>query len=198
MAARAICTPRIRTPGLTGTSTSATTSGRPSPPSTSSCAGSGSGAGSNPSTPPTGPRSSGRPGPAGRAEPASPAGGETHARAGVRRQVRPSTFLTLTLDSYGRVDGDGAALDPGSYDYRRAARDAIHFPKIVDRVLAEHPALRRLGRPVLRHHRAAEAWGAAPPRRDPRHHPARRTPRHHRRDLPPGVVAGPRRAAQQR
>jgi hypothetical protein len=48
-------------------------------------------------------------------------------------RYRPSTFLTLTLDSYGRVDGDGAALDPETYDYRRAARDAIHFPKVVDR-----------------------------------------------------------------
>ncbi len=46
---------------------------------------------------------------------------------------RPSTFVTLTCDSYGRVDGDGAALDPDGYDYRRAARDAIHFPKVVDR-----------------------------------------------------------------
>lgn len=46
---------------------------------------------------------------------------------------RPSTFLTITLDSYGRVDGDGAALDPDGYDYRRAARDAIHFPKVLDR-----------------------------------------------------------------
>ena len=48
-------------------------------------------------------------------------------------RYRPSTFLTLTCDSYGRVDKDGAALNPDSYDYRRAARDAIHFPKIVDR-----------------------------------------------------------------
>ena len=46
---------------------------------------------------------------------------------------RPSTFLTLTLDSYGRVDADGAAVDPDRYDYRRAARDAIHFAKLVDR-----------------------------------------------------------------
>lgn len=43
-------------------------------------------------------------------------------------KFRPSTFLTLTLESYGRVDGDGAALDPSSYDYRRAARDAIEPP----------------------------------------------------------------------
>jgi len=48
-------------------------------------------------------------------------------------QYRPSTFLTLTLDSYGRVDGEGAALDPDRYDYRRAARDAIHFPALLDR-----------------------------------------------------------------
>jgi hypothetical protein len=48
-------------------------------------------------------------------------------------RYRPSTFLTLTLDSYGRVDGDGSAVDPDRYDYRRAARDAIHFPALVDR-----------------------------------------------------------------
>jgi hypothetical protein len=48
-------------------------------------------------------------------------------------RYRPSTFLTLTLDSYGRVDNEGAALDPDRYDYRRAARDAIHFPALVDR-----------------------------------------------------------------
>ncbi|MDQ3275439.1 MAG: replication initiator protein [Actinomycetota bacterium] len=46
---------------------------------------------------------------------------------------RPSTFLTLTLDSYGRVDQHGAAIDPDRYDYRRAARDAIHFPALLDR-----------------------------------------------------------------
>jgi hypothetical protein len=48
-------------------------------------------------------------------------------------RYRPSTFLTLTLDSYGRVDGDGAAVHPDGYDYRRAARDAIHFPALLDR-----------------------------------------------------------------
>ncbi|MGH3795256.1 MAG: replication initiator [Pseudonocardiaceae bacterium] len=48
-------------------------------------------------------------------------------------RYRPSTFLTLTLDSYGRVDQHGAAVDPGGYDYRRAARDAIHFPALLDR-----------------------------------------------------------------
>jgi hypothetical protein len=48
-------------------------------------------------------------------------------------RYRPSTFLTLTLDTYGRVDSHGAAINPESYDYRRAARDAIHFPALVDR-----------------------------------------------------------------
>jgi hypothetical protein len=48
-------------------------------------------------------------------------------------RYRPSTFLTLTLGSYGRVGNDGAAVDPDHYDYRRAARDAIHFPALVDR-----------------------------------------------------------------
>ncbi|MGH3607972.1 MAG: replication initiator, partial [Pseudonocardiaceae bacterium] len=48
-------------------------------------------------------------------------------------RYRPSTFLTLTLDTYGRVDHHGAATDPETYDYRRAARDAIHFPALLDR-----------------------------------------------------------------
>jgi hypothetical protein len=48
-------------------------------------------------------------------------------------RYRPSTFLTLTLDSYGRVDSNGAAVNPDTYDYRRAARDAIHFPALLDR-----------------------------------------------------------------
>ena len=42
-------------------------------------------------------------------------------------------FLTLTLPSYGRVKANGAPLNPGSYDYRRAALDALHFPKLIDR-----------------------------------------------------------------
>jgi len=47
---------------------------------------------------------------------------------------RPSMFVTLTLPSYGKViTGVGAPERPGSYDYRRAALDALHFPKLVDR-----------------------------------------------------------------
>jgi Replication initiator protein, pSAM2 len=46
---------------------------------------------------------------------------------------RPSMFLTLTLDSYGRVRDDGTPVDPASYDYRQAAWDAVHFPALLDR-----------------------------------------------------------------
>jgi hypothetical protein len=34
-------------------------------------------------------------------------------------RYRPSTFITLTLESYGRVDSNGAAVAPDGYDYRR-------------------------------------------------------------------------------
>jgi hypothetical protein len=43
-------------------------------------------------------------------------------------------FVTFTLPSYGPVLPDGAPRDPSTYDYRRAALDALHFPKLVDRV----------------------------------------------------------------
>lgn len=45
---------------------------------------------------------------------------------------RPSMFLTLTCDSYGPIRGS-APVDSSTYDYRRAARDAIHFAALVDR-----------------------------------------------------------------
>jgi len=45
---------------------------------------------------------------------------------------RPSLFVTLTLPSYGKVR-DGVPVDPRTYDYARAARDALHFSKLVDR-----------------------------------------------------------------
>ncbi|XTZ16508.1 replication initiator [Micromonospora echinospora] len=46
---------------------------------------------------------------------------------------RPSMWLTLTLDSYGRVLPDGTPVNPDTYDYRRAAWDAVHFPRLLDR-----------------------------------------------------------------
>jgi hypothetical protein len=50
------------------------------------------------------------------------------------KEYRPSMFLTLTLPSYGPIrPASGLPVDPSSYDYRRAALDALHFPKLVDR-----------------------------------------------------------------
>ncbi|HZA81873.1 MAG TPA: replication initiator [Actinomycetes bacterium] len=49
------------------------------------------------------------------------------------KTYRPSMFLTLTLPSYGPVTAEGVPVDPDRYDYRQAALDALHFPKLVDR-----------------------------------------------------------------
>ena len=49
--------------------------------------------------------------------------------------------MTLTCPSYGRVGEDGAPADPDTYDYRRAARDALHFAALFDRFIQN---LRRL------------------------------------------------------
>ncbi|MGW0250811.1 replication initiator [Nocardia goodfellowii] len=58
---------------------------------------------------------------------------------------RPSMFVTLTMPSYGHINADGATdsdgktysdgspVDPGSYDYTRAARDIVFFSNLVDR-----------------------------------------------------------------
>src|SRR6266851_1903563 len=48
---------------------------------------------------------------------------------------RPSLFVTLTCPSYGKVSHDGTPADPGSYDYTRAARDALHFAALFDRFI---------------------------------------------------------------
>ncbi|RJS47798.1 replication initiation protein [Nocardioides cavernaquae] len=56
----------------------------------------------------------------------------TDPRTGVT--FRPSMFITLTLPSYGRIrSGIGVPIDPSRYDYRRAALDAMLFPRLVDR-----------------------------------------------------------------
>ena len=51
------------------------------------------------------------------------------------KTYRPSMFLTLTLDSYGKVLDDGTPADPAAYDYQRAARDALHFAALFDRFI---------------------------------------------------------------
>jgi hypothetical protein len=48
---------------------------------------------------------------------------------------RPSLFLTLTCPSYGRVGEDGAPADPRTYEYDRAARDALAFAALFDRFI---------------------------------------------------------------
>ncbi|MFI9406254.1 replication initiator [Nocardia sp. NPDC052316] len=56
-----------------------------------------------------------------------------------------SMFVTLTMDSYGKIHQDGAVngkgqpcsdgspVDPDHYDYPRAARDIVFFSRLVDR-----------------------------------------------------------------
>ena len=51
------------------------------------------------------------------------------------KTYRPSMFLTFTCDSYGPVRDDGTPADPATYDYQRAARDAIHFAALFDRLI---------------------------------------------------------------
>ncbi|MET7771534.1 replication initiator [Nocardia sp. NPDC005366] len=63
-------------------------------------------------------------------------------------KYRPSTFWTLTMGSYGRINrvwdpeggrdkrgawvSDGSPVDPDSYDYARAARDIMHMKELFD------------------------------------------------------------------
>lgn len=47
-----------------------------------------------------------------------------------RGPIRPGMFCTLTLDSYGPVRADGTPVSPATYDYRRAALDNMHLPKL--------------------------------------------------------------------
>src|SRR4051794_20271812 len=50
------------------------------------------------------------------------------------KTFRPSLFVTLTLPSYGPVRRDDSMpIDPTRYDYVWAARDALHFGKLIDR-----------------------------------------------------------------
>src|SRR5271165_5112065 len=49
------------------------------------------------------------------------------------KTFRPSLFVTLTCPGYGRIGEDGAPADSVSYDYDRAARDALAFAALFDR-----------------------------------------------------------------
>ena len=60
--------------------------------------------------------------------------GKTYTSPG-GKAFRPSLFLTLTCPSYGRVGQDGTPVDPGSYNYDQAARDALAFAALFDRFI---------------------------------------------------------------
>jgi hypothetical protein len=51
------------------------------------------------------------------------------------KAFRPSMFITLTCDSYGKVRADGTPASLDAYDYQRAARDALHFAALFDRLV---------------------------------------------------------------
>lgn len=56
-------------------------------------------------------------------------------RAANGKTYRPSMFLTVTLPSYGPVHSDGTPRFPATYDYRRAALDALTFSDLYDRLV---------------------------------------------------------------
>ncbi len=111
---------------------------------------------------------------AGRAEAASAAGGEAHRRAGVRRpvpavDVRHAHLRHLRAGARRRH----ARSTRRRYDYRRAARDAVHFAALVDRCWQN---LRRCVGWDVQYFATVEPQKrgrAAPARRDPRLDPAR-------------------------
>jgi hypothetical protein len=60
--------------------------------------------------------------------------GQTYTAPG-GKIFRPSLFVTLTCPSYGRVGEDGTPTNPQTYDYDRAARDALAFAALFDRFI---------------------------------------------------------------
>ncbi len=133
---------------------------------------------------------------AARTPPTCPAARSARAPWAGRRPVpdgktfRPSLFVTLTCPSYGRIDEGGVPADPVTYEYDRAARDALTFAALFDRFIQN---LRRyLGYDV-------QYFAAIEPQRRlaPHVHLAirgtiarRRAAPGAGRDLPPGLVAG--------
>ena len=109
------------------------------------------------------------------------------ARPGGRRCSSPSP-ATATAKSARTAPRP----TPRSYDYQRAARDAIHFPALFDRLIQN---LRRyLGYDVQYFATIEPQKQARPARahRIPRRHLPRRPAGGHRRHLPPGLVAARR------
>ena len=108
--------------------------------------------------------------PVGCAGSASGADGGPHGRSHASpapdgREYRPSMFVTLTLPSYGKVR-HGVPVDPDTYDYRRAALDAVLFARLVDRFWDNLRRVAGLQGAVLRRRRSrSSGW---PPTSTPR------------------------------
>ena len=105
------------------------------------------------------------------------------------KTFRPSLFVTLTCPSYGSVREDGTPADPQTYDYDRAARDALHFAALFDRFIQN---LRRYLGYDVQYFAAVEPAETACPARAHRHARYRgplRDPPRPGRHLPPGLVA---------
>jgi len=105
------------------------------------------------------------------------------------KTFRPSLFVTLTCPSYGRVSEDGAPADPSSYDYDRAARDALAFAALFDRFIQN---LRRYLGYELQYFAVIELQKRLAPHvhiAHARHRGPGRDPTRAGRHLPPGLVA---------
>jgi hypothetical protein len=104
------------------------------------------------------------------------------------KTFRPSLFITLTCPSYGKVSTDGTPIDPSAYDYQRAARDALHFAALFDRLMqtfAGSAATKcSTSRPSNHNDDSPRMFTSRSAARSPA--PSCGS---HRRDLPPGVVA---------
>jgi hypothetical protein len=116
--------------------------------------------------------------------------GRTYTDERTGKTFRPSLFVTLTLPSYGPVRRDDhLPVDPTRYDYVRAARDALHFGKLLDRWCQN---LRRVAGYDVQYFAVVERQKRAAPHahfRDPRNRLARGGEAAHRCHLHPGVVA---------
>ncbi|MGH3365670.1 MAG: replication initiator [Nocardioidaceae bacterium] len=105
---------------------------------------------------------------------------------------RPSMFNTVTLGPYGKVRTDATPVDPATYDYRRAALDAMHFPKLIDRLIQN---TRRCAGFKVQYFGAIEAQKrlARTSTSPCAAHPPPHLPAGREGHLPPGVVAPRRR-----
>ena len=104
------------------------------------------------------------------------------------KTFRPSMLITLTCPSYGRVGSDGTPADSARYDYRRAARDALHFAALFDRFIQN---LRRFLGYDVQYFAAVEPAttpGPAHPRRHARHPVPHRAAPGARRHLAEGTA----------